>query len=131
MLRVAFISNASFIAETLIHIPKGSYLYRMTVTILAFCISGFVHIAGAWSVNPKCHAWPTMYWYILMGTAVISEDLLRRMYLWMTRRQQRNRPTGGWWKMFGYVWVWMFLVWSMPKIMFPMVDCDYIDELTY
>jgi hypothetical protein len=69
-----------------------------------------------------------------MGTAVVIEDLLRRMYWWMRGGQQGTRPTSGWWKVFGYVWVWMFLGWSLPKIMFPMIDCSYdtdMDELTY
>lgn len=105
----------------------------MAVTILTFCMSGVLHTAGVWAVNPKCRARPTMEWYILMGTALIIENLLKGMYWWMRGRQQGNR-TSGWWKVFGYVWVWMFFAWSLPKIMFPMVDCDYnmdIDELTY
>ena len=134
LLRVSFIANASFIAQTLFRIPKRSSLYRMAVTILSFCMSGVLHATGVWALNPKCDARPTIRWYILMGTAVVIEDLLRRVYWWMRGGQQGKRPTGGWWKVFGYVWVWMFFGWSLPKIMFPMIDCSFsadMDELTY
>src|SRR5215469_4481488 len=93
----------------------------MVVTILTFCISGVLHATSVWAVDPECDQWPTMRWYILMGAAVIIEDLSIRW--WMRRGRQGNRPKGGWWKVFGYVWVWTFLGWSLPKLMFPMIDC--------
>jgi hypothetical protein len=59
-----------------------------------------------------------------MGMAIVFEDLVKNMY-WRMRGGEKgvDRVMNRWWKAFGYVWVWLYLGWSLPKIRFPEVDC--------
>ena len=58
-----------------------------------------------------------------MGIVMVIEDLVKNMYWWMRNEKQGTDGTGGWWKVFGYVWVWAYLGWSLPKLIFPSFDC--------
>ena len=58
-----------------------------------------------------------------MGIAMVVEDLAKNLYWWMRNKKQGTDGTSGWWKAFGYAWVWVYLGWSLPKLMFPSFDC--------
>ncbi len=93
------------------------------VTILIFGIAAVLHAVGYWAVNPNCDVMPTLRWHILMAMVMVFEDLLKSIYRWMRRGHQGERRTDGWSTVFGYIWVWSYLAWSLPKLMFPEIDC--------
>jgi hypothetical protein len=67
--------HASSIAQTL-HIPRGSSLYRIVVTILTFGFSGVLHAVELWALSPNWDITCIIRWHILMAMGVIFEDSL-------------------------------------------------------
>lgn len=125
LLRSAYLSNASFIAQRFFLIPKSSPIYRGIITILVFGLTGCAHAAGLWKVNPTCDTLPVLRWYLLMGVAILFEDLIQRLYWWIRSGQKEmdRLAMSRWWRILGYIWVWVYLGWSLPKMFFPLVDC--------
>ena len=127
LLRAAFVANSSFIAQSFLIIPKSSLLYPYAVVVLVFCLSASLHAVGLWAIHPTCNVLPILKWYTLMGIAMVFEDVVKRMYWWIRGGQQGvDGKTSRWWRVFGYAWVWVYLGWSLPKLKFPMADCNYV-----
>ena len=83
-----------------------------------------MHGVSVWTVKPTCDIWPIMRWYSLMGVAICLEDLVKSIYSWVRGGQrERDKVLNGWRKVFGYVWVWVYLGWSLPKVVFPRIEC--------
>jgi hypothetical protein len=62
----------------------------------------------------------------MMGFAIVFEDLIKSTYWWVRGGHQGgDKMTSGWWRIFGYIWVWMYLGWSLPKLVFPGIDCNF------
>src|SRR5207247_241392 len=109
-------SNALFIAEAVLHVPKDFPLYRQLITILIFTLSGVGHALGLWTIGPMCDVASALRWNILMGFALIFEDLVRWAFSGMVAGRR--------WRLFGYIWVWIYLAWSLPKMVFPNAACS-------
>lgn len=61
-------------------------------------------------------------WYALSPCAIVAEDIVQRLgkrvlnhYQWQTDAR--------WCYWVGYIWVWGFFAWSLPKNVFPKDDC--------
>ncbi|KAI9765764.1 MAG: hypothetical protein M1839_005390, partial [Geoglossum umbratile] len=129
LLRAAFLRNSSFIVRSLLRVPKGSSAYRSAVTVVAFCLTAVLHTAGFWAVGPTCDPMHVMKWNILMGLAVVFEDLVKMMSSLVGGGQQsKKRGANPWWRIFGYIWVWTYLAWSLPKLRYPAFDCQFEHE---
>lgn len=61
---------------------------------------------------------PVVHWYCLMGLGVVLEDTVQGGVGYF-----EHLHSGKWRYAIGYVWVWLFFSWSLPKLFFPMVDC--------
>ena len=124
ILRSTFVANGSFITQTFLRIPKGSPIYRQAVTLTAFCLTAGMHAAGLWAMAPTCDVKPLLLWYILMGLAIALEDLAKGLFFRVRGKGAASRQ----WKLFGYIWIWVYLAWSLPKALFPMISCDLACE---
>ena len=87
--------------------------------MLVFGISAIEHVVGLWAVTPACDIGPTIRRRILMGFAVVFEDLVRRLFSEMKAGWQWERRG----RALGYIWVWIYLAWSLPKVVFPNDAC--------
>src|SRR5437667_3645717 len=88
LFRAAFIANASLIARILVAIPKGGPVYRGVITFLIFCLAAAVHAVGLWTGRPTCDVIPMLRFYLLMGMATCSEDLMESIYWWVKGGRQ-------------------------------------------
>ena len=115
LIRAPFVANASALAQTTLYVPKSSVFYRQIVTILVFILSGGMHRVGVWVMYPGCDITPTLQWFFLIGLTMAAEDLFRRIFSGVAAGRQ--------WRVLGYLWVWIYLSWSLPKMRFPMFGC--------
>lgn len=111
---------------TFLRIPKDSLIYRQVITSIIFILTAGVHAVGLKTVGPTCDTMPTIRWHLSMGLAIVVEDFVKSMF-WSIgpRRENLDRKSSRGWRVFGYVWVWTYLGWSLPKIRFPAVDCEF------
>jgi|SRR5579862_2458251 len=97
-------------------------MHRQAITFTAFCLSAGIHAVGLWAMAPTCGVGPIVEWHVLMGLAMVLED----MAVWLSSAAKNGYALGGRWRvLFGYVWVWAYLAWSLPKIRYRMVDCGF------
>ena len=104
-------------------------MYRSAITVVAFSLTAVLHTIGFWAVGPTCDPMHVMKWNILMGLAVVFEDLVKMASsLVGSGQQSEKRGPNLWWRIFGYIWVWTYLAWSLPKIRYPALDCQFVHE---
>ncbi|EJT69890.1 hypothetical protein GGTG_12773 [Gaeumannomyces tritici R3-111a-1] len=114
--RTAFVTHARLLAVHVLRI-RNRAMQRAVIGILVFALLALMHALCLKAQGPRCDTWPVIRWWLLVGGAIIVEDLvclaLRRLV----------RPAR-WTYLVGYVWVFFFFWWSRPKIDFPTVDCE-------
>jgi Membrane bound O-acyl transferase family len=130
VLRSPLSANASAVIDALF--PPSRWcgdasrrLVRRYARILAiFALSGVSHVVGAVAEGTGWGAWKGIMWfYTVNAGALIGEhaalELYRRtMHL---QRQTENDPnsTGSWWRVLGYCWTSLWLVWCTPTYIYP------------
>ncbi|TVY44431.1 Acetyltransferase [Lachnellula occidentalis] len=114
---------ANFIADDILHLPKGSLIARYTKIFLVFFISGLMHsiyeLGGQMSTNP----YGPWIFFCTQVIGVLLEDGVQAMYRSLTGTVRSNHPPALWIRIIGYVWVVAFLLfWSTPVWAFPAAE---------
>lgn len=128
--RTAFVSHASVITHSVLLIPRGTRLARTAITLLVFLISGFLHAILLPLLGGTCSAFPVLYWYFLAAGTIILEDYIlgAKKYLGWDNGEGMALRGEAYWRSrlerwMGYVWVWSWFAWSLPKMVFPSFMC--------
>jgi hypothetical protein len=121
-LRTCFVSHASVVTYSVFRIRRGTWLARWSVTMLVFLISGVMHAVPLKLLGGACDAWPVMHWYFLAVLGIMAEDLVLGAFAMLGCLEGRR------WRFLGYVWVWGWFAWSLPKIVFPNWMCWDVDS---
>ena len=102
------------------------------MTVIIFCLSAGMHALSTIFRDRSCTIWPVVYWFSLMGVGMVFEDLVQAMFSYIVGRRKEvvndgdsdgDRDGGSWRHVVGYLWVWFFFSWSLPKLVFPNVEC--------
>jgi len=99
-------SHGKFLAQRVFHFPAGSNVSSYTQLYTAFLISGFVH-------SPPYNAGPLRF-FITQAVGITFEDTV----IALATRAGLGR-SGRFHRLFGYVWVYCWFIYSMPSWM----DC--------
>lgn len=103
-------------------LEPGSFADRSCVGFSVFLISGIVHACITVQLGFACGYWEDLEFFVLCYVAVLVEEGVQ---LAASRCIVR---CGGWqdgWicRGLGYVWVFAFLFWVLPKHQYPKVLC--------
>ncbi len=102
---------------------KGGLGYRIRVALFVFAASGVIHagmyrVLGFW-----CGWWEEMGWWMLNFGAILVEDLVCAVFGGMVGKRGSSDGPGWRLKLMGYVWVFAFQFWSLPKQSFSKAFC--------
>ncbi|KAL8383351.1 hypothetical protein RB595_006887 [Gaeumannomyces hyphopodioides] len=114
--RTAFVTHARLLAVNVFRI-RNRAVQRAVTNILVFALSALMHALCLKAQGPRCDTWPVARWWLLVGGAIIVEDLF------CLALRPLVRPAR-WTYLVGYIWVFFFFWWSRLKIDFPTVDCE-------
>lgn len=114
----------------------GSALSKLLVAFIVFFLSGCAHAAAAWQLD-DCGTWTLdIFWFLANFAVVTFEVGASGVLSWAALRSGYGR---GWTnlgakyplatRMLGYVWVYAFLFWSVPKWQYPKVRCAIVREV--
>ncbi|KAI1322174.1 membrane bound O-acyl transferase family-domain-containing protein [Xylariaceae sp. FL0255] len=93
-------------------IAHGKLTRRYLRIILAFLISGLIHHTSDWAMGMGPTDAGSLKFFILQPLGIMVEDGVQEL--------TRTWPMPGWVrKLIGYVWVFLFLIWSTPTWCFP------------
>lgn len=115
---------------------RGSAVSKLLVAFIVFLLSGCAHAAAAWQLD-DCGTWTLDIAWFLANFAVVTFEVGASGVLrWVAVRSGYGR---GWANMgaryplaarvLGYVWVFAFLFWSVPKWQYPKVRCAIMREV--
>ena len=110
-----------------IGIPRR-YARYLNNTIV-FVMSGFMHALVDWKLGDgECSSWSVANWYFMQMFAIVFEEVVQ--YAWkkyMQRRLIDLKIVTRWLYVFeraaGYVWVFFWLFWSVPKTSYSELYC--------
>jgi hypothetical protein len=84
--------------------------------MLAFGLSGLVHYFITIAIGiPPSHT-GALKFFVIQGLGIMFEDAVQALH----RRHRSGKP-GSWTRIVGYIWVSLFLIWTTPCWIYPMV----------
>ncbi|KAH8200209.1 hypothetical protein TruAng_005657 [Truncatella angustata] len=101
---------ARMLAEKALGLKKSSQIYWPVESFLIFTISGFAHVVVTIALQYRCGLFSDLYFFWLQFLGIAFEETIRRL---AGNRIPKNR-----W--LGYVWVYVFFFWCLPKNYFPL-----------
>ena len=114
---------SDFLASRTLRFRKGSWAARYYNIFLTFFISGAIHcltiFAAGFTLQQSCGAFK---YFCAQVLGIILEDSVQAVYRWIRghRRNSQKQPPL-WARLVGFAWVVLFLTWSTPAFIYPML----------
>ena len=121
--RLVYRTNAAFgalVSQKVLRLPRASLLDRTLINFSVFLLSGIVHALVTWQLGFVCGYWQDIWWFCVNFIAMLAEEWAQ----WFARRLMGGRfenTNAG--KAVGFLWVYGFLFWSLPKSSYPKISC--------
>jgi hypothetical protein len=108
---------AKFVTFGILRLHKGSILARYVFTLIVFALSGTMHICGELTAGIPLSESGVVQFFITQVLGLLMEDFVSGLWSWT---MGRNGGKIQWWKKaVGFVWVAVWLAWSMPVWTYP------------
>ncbi|KAF9455653.1 membrane bound O-acyl transferase family-domain-containing protein [Collybia nuda] len=123
-LRRPISSHGKYMAQTILHIPSGTFLSSYIQLYTGFLLSGIFHANGEWmmSHNPQRFV-SVMYFFVAQVLAISAEDLVIAIAKYLGLQQVSILSY-----VVGMLWVLGWTVWSGPLWMDPMVRGGIMED---
>jgi hypothetical protein len=115
-----YVGFAKFVASSL-RFTGGGPLLGIWVNFFVFGFSGAIHVIASANIGFRCGFKEESAWYLMNLGAIMAEGLV----LWYVKRIAAM-PSSMVCKGMGYVWVYGFMLWSLPKMHFAKIICGPI-----
>jgi hypothetical protein len=103
--------------------PRG-VVDRLVAHGVVFCASGLVHALVSWQLE-HCAWWGDVYWFCLNFIAMAGEGLVLSVGRGVLGPRFADHKG---WRVLGYLWVFAFMFWSLPKMQYPKVYCMAVES---
>ncbi|KAH7385344.1 membrane bound O-acyl transferase family-domain-containing protein [Phaeosphaeria sp. MPI-PUGE-AT-0046c] len=113
-----FSSIAHYTTHVLIGLPRGTVIARYFRIVVAFMCSGFMHLLDDRAAGISVSDSGAMRFFLTQGLGLILEDCVLKLYGRCPSCMQISRGTA---RIIGFAWVLVFLTWSVPVYMYPML----------
>lgn len=108
----------------LLRIDAKSPLGRPAIAFLVFAMSGVTHSIVSLATGDTCGYQDDFWFFIINFVAAAFENAVPKLLLNGTKRRNTGASS---YRIFGYVWVYCFLAWIVPKWQFPKFYCAIQD----
>lgn len=113
-------------AKAILPASTNVSLARTVIVIVVFVMSGAMHSLSVKLIGSSCDPWPFTWWYVLHALALLLEDCVQRLLKCLVPKKDTGKTrTGTGAQIAGYIWVYFFFWWSLPRLVFPNVDCTF------
>jgi hypothetical protein len=108
---------ARFLTFRVLGLPKTSLLGRYVFTVVVFALSGAMHIFGELTAGIPRSESGVVQFFTTQALGLLIEDSVSSAW---RRAAGRNKREPHWWeKAVGFIWVVVWLAWSMPVWTYP------------
>lgn len=120
-------SPATFITNTLLGLQRGTLMSRYTHLFFVFWISGLMHALSDIAQGMPWQESTSIRFFCIQALGIIAEDTLLAL---RPRRSVRTIDSSGTWlfKILGYLWVMVFMVWSTPIWIYPSLSRNKAED---
>ncbi|KAE8155271.1 membrane bound O-acyl transferase family-domain-containing protein [Aspergillus avenaceus] len=122
VLRTLLVSNADFLTSSILRIPPTSQWACYPRVLFAFTVSGFVHMGMDLAFGVPRAKTGAIWFFCLQAVGVLLEGAFHKVF--KTQIQGMNTVVK---RMIGYTWVALFMLWSTPVWLNPIMLCLYED----
>ena len=122
---------ATVITTHLLRISPNSQLSRYTQLFMTFFISGFIHALTEIAQGMDFWQSGAIRFFVTQALGILLEDIIRAQWsLIRSSRKERSISTTSvrtlpW---LGYLWVFLFMVWSTPVWIYPAIAANRGEE---
>ncbi|PYH90290.1 hypothetical protein BO71DRAFT_402341 [Aspergillus ellipticus CBS 707.79] len=106
--------------QNIFHLSPGTFLSRYAQVLMVFVTSAFMHFLIDLSAGLSISSSGAVQFFCTQVLGMIGEDFAASAYCSM-RGLSRNRPASRGERVIGFVWVGLFLAWSLPAYLYPML----------
>ena len=96
-------------------------ILRYTTLLLHFLISGLLHFVIDIASGIPWHESGAVRFFLMQGLGIIFERTVRLSYRTVFPSSDLSHQPALWSRVMGYIWVVIFLSWTIPGWMYPMI----------
>jgi len=127
-------SHAALLSRRLLRFEPGSSADKVCLTFCVFLFSGLAHSAVSWQMGQRCGVWRDVAWFVANFGAGAVEGVVRKQGAALAERMGVGESyhafaSGLAAKVLGFLWVFAFFFWSVPKWQFPKIYCATLTEI--
>ncbi|KAF2464157.1 uncharacterized protein BDR25DRAFT_98668 [Lindgomyces ingoldianus] len=111
-----FSSIAHYTVHNSLNLPRGTVVARYLRILVAFLSSGVMHMLDDIASGITLENSGAMSFFLVQVLGLVAEDIVIRAYGSSTARMPRAAE-----RSVGFLWVSIFLTWSVPAYMYPMM----------
>ena len=123
-----------FFSRRILRLRRGSKGEELVVIAAVFFLSGCAHSVVAWQLGDRCGWGRDVMWFLGNFVGGLVEVVVRKGIERIARvcgqedvfLRLRNGSVG---RVVGFLWVFLFFFWSVPKWLYPKIDCAIEDAL--
>ena len=120
----SYTAYGSVVSERLLRLRRDSLVGRLVVNFVVFFLSGIIHALVTWQLGLRCGYWEDIAWFCCNFAGILLEEGVQ----WVVFRLLCGHR---WWngatsKGVGFLWVFMFFFWSLPKSEYPKMSCQVV-----
>jgi hypothetical protein len=134
IVRRTYTNYGEYVSRKILRLEPRSLPDKLFVIFAIFFLSGLSHAAVSWQLGDRCGWSLDMWWFCANFVAGLLEVVVTRLLrVFVTKLGQKHRlewlDESIWSRTFGFVWVFSFMFWSIPKWQYPKLYCHLSDAL--
>jgi len=107
---------------------------KVFVSFCIFLFSGLAHSAVSWQMGQRCGVWRDAAWFVANFGAGAVEVVMQKLGAVLAERmglgeRYHSFASGVGGRVLGFLWVFAFFFWSVPKWQFPKIYCATLLEI--
>ena len=115
-----FLSISNFILHDILNLPRGKAAVRYLHLLLVFSASGIMHVFIDIAAGMNLRQSGALRFFYTQATGILIEDSAIKTYCYILA-SDKNRRLLREEKMVGYLWVALFMTWSTPVYLYPIL----------
>ena len=116
----SYTAYGSVLSQGTLRLPPGSIADRICVNFTVFLISGIVHACITVQLGFRCGYREDLEFFLMCYAAMLVEEGVQHV---VSRAFSKSWWSGWTGRGLGYIWVFGFLFWVLPKHQYPKVMC--------
>ncbi|CAG7996555.1 unnamed protein product [Penicillium salamii] len=128
IVRRTYTNYGECISRNILRLQPRSVPDKVFVIFMIFFLSGVSHAAVSWQLGDHCGWSLDIWWFCANFFAGLLEVVVTQLFRACVKKLGFKRlDESNWSKVVGFIWVFSFMFWSIPKWQYPKLYCHLSD----